>query len=297
MSVPNSPKLVHGQSRSVPRPPLQSQNNVLGSPLPSPYLVRNRDSTFYRSTSLETRSRSPSPTLSPTSTPQQEYYGTANLTDRSRSPSPVASPPKRQPRKLPEVPVPKPSTLNLAQPKLKEAMPRVMPSPTIPQPPRSPGNMNFPRLNMSPSHVVKSHGRQTHQIPPAKFGKPEPYSPTEKNSVNQPSGSSHSRTLPSSHRSDPHDKWKGYDWNWDNSRSPVMGRRSQSDRSRLIDHQFGEPPGGKLAHASGSRRAVSTLPNGFKPKGRNKTEKLELRSDSNAPLKNNSDEEEDSDWC
>ncbi|XP_076455033.1 voltage-dependent calcium channel type A subunit alpha-1-like [Babylonia areolata] len=195
--------------RSIGRPPLQSQSSVLGSPLPSPGHRKGRDRDehgFYRSTSLETRSRTPSPNTSQ-SPSHQEYYGSTNLIDRSRSPSPgpgggsgAQSPPKRTPRKLPNVPfvpnpappssgmgpghaavpvvggrggsvvvggsvpvsgvVPptKPATLNLSQPKLKESMPRVMPSPTIPQAPKSPGNINFPRLSASPTRVPPRSG-------------------------------------------------------------------------------------------------------------------------------------------
>lgn len=167
-------------------------------------------SEIYRSTSLETRSRTPSPNPTPSSTPKNEYYGGSNLTDRSRSPSPVGSPvntpPKRSVRKLPIVPgvvqATKPSSLNLAQPKLKENMPRVMPSPTIPQPSKSPGSINFPRLNASPTHKPKLNIAPVPQnIPaPGKLGRPEPYSPTERNNLNKVSDprdrTGQSRSLP-----------------------------------------------------------------------------------------------------
>ncbi|KAL8580522.1 hypothetical protein ACOMHN_054677 [Nucella lapillus] len=203
-SLPSPQTRGRTRMRSVGRPPLQSQSPVMGSPLPSPghSARRGRDEHgFYRSTSLETRSRTPSPNTSQ-SPSHQEYYGSTNLIDRSRSPSPspTQSPPKRTPRKLPTVPfdpntppssmgpghhaaVPvggvgggvgagsgagegtgaplplpatKPATLNLSQPKLKEAMPRVMPSPTIPQVPKSPGNINFPRLSASPTRLPRN---------------------------------------------------------------------------------------------------------------------------------------------
>lgn len=189
ISIPNSPQL---RSRPrVKRPPLMAQPHVLGSPLPSPQPRIRYE--MYRSTSLETRSRSPSPNLTPSSTPMNEYYGGSNLTDRSRSPSPVSSPvqtpPKRSTRKLPKAPVQatKPSSLNLAQPKLKENMPRVMPSPTVPQPSKSPGSINFPRLNASPTHKPKLNIAPVPQNipPPGKLGRPEPYSPTERNNLNK----------------------------------------------------------------------------------------------------------------
>ena len=225
---------------------------------------------FYRSTSLETRSRTPSPSMSQ-SPSQQEYYGSTNLIDRSRSPSPSPShsPPKRTPRKLPPVPfvpstpppgmgpghvaVPvgrgsgtssgaptaatKPASLNLTQPKLKETMPRVMPSPTIPQAPRSPGNINFPRLSASPTRLPRNiqaeeghggrggggggtnphpnphrgggaAGRQAphpssahHVPPPGRLARPEPYSPTERNNLNKGGDSGNSPHKPYSRTS------------------------------------------------------------------------------------------------
>ncbi|XP_069119459.1 voltage-dependent calcium channel type A subunit alpha-1-like isoform X4 [Argopecten irradians] len=325
LSLPNSPQL---RGRSKTRPPLTMQSNVIGSPAPSPQPLRKRDTTFYRSTSLETRSRSPSPTTTPSQTPQQEYYGTANLTDRSRSPSPAAtSPPKKPGRKLPSIP-PKPSSLNLAQPKLKlkDNMPRVMPSPTIPQPPKSPGSINFPKLNKSPTHVPKQNipVASRHIPPPGRMGRPEPYSPTERNNLNKVS-SGHSRTLPShGGRTSSHDHHMGHDRSHDrsherlhdrsydrshdhryrtSSHSPEVNRNSSNEQTKFLASHFdeqasqniGRGQSGRQGGRGGSRNA-STLPNGFKPKGhKKKPEKLEMRSDSNIPLHNDSDDE--SDWC
>lgn len=308
LSLPNSPQ--QRKSRSLRRPPLQPQSNVIGSPLPSPQPLRRRDSVIYRSTSLETRSRSPSPsTTTPSQTPQAEYYGTANLTDRSRSPSPLSTPPKKQKqgRKLPPVPLPpalKPSTLNLSTPKLKDKnLPRVMPSPTIPQPPRSPGNINFPRLNQSPSHAPRnfpSSGSSNYNLHLGKFGKPEPYSPTERNNLNKPTVSVHSRTLPNIGRTNrDQDIWMREKSNIrhdprSSSQSPDINKNS-SDRTKILAGDFNEPSSSSI-RGSGSRTS-KTVPNGFKPKGRKKkAEKMEMRSDSNIPLNIDSDEDE-SDWC
>ena len=118
-----------------------------------------------RTTSLETRSHSPSPTSTPTTVHNvHEYYGTANLTDRSRSPSPstrlrLANTVKTQPhvggRRLPATPN-KPSSLFLGNLTVSQPndnnMPHVIPSPTVPQPQKSPGSINFPHLNASPTH-------------------------------------------------------------------------------------------------------------------------------------------------
>ncbi|XP_070176328.1 voltage-dependent calcium channel type A subunit alpha-1-like [Littorina saxatilis] len=385
------------RQRSIGRPPLQSQSPVLGSPLPSPgHMRRGKDEHgFYRSTSLETRSRTPSPTNSQSPT-QQEYYGSTNLIDRSRSPSPAQSPPKRTPRKLPSVPfvpstpppgmgpghvaVPvgrgggtvgpvgavgrgggvgmppagaatKPATLNLTQPKLKEALPRVMPSPTIPQAPRSPGNINFPRLSASPTRLPRNiqgeesrggargganphprggAGRQIphpsahHVPPPGRLARPEPYSPTERNNLNKGEGAHGSPHKPYSRTSargagyhdDPswgrdrdreRDRDRDRDLGHERGPSPrgPSGRSPDlrtSDRSRILAHQFDNPPGegGVVPGATGPTgrgraRPTPTLPNGFKPKGGRKQERYEMRSDINIPLKEDSDE--DDDWC
>jgi len=153
------------------RPPLESQPTVTGvSPVPSPYravvVATGRESPVSRATSLDTRSRSPSPHagVPPSGSAAVEYYGTSKLTDRSRSPSPTPSLPvelERRPR--PRPPPQKPTALHLPQSgrrrvgvvaDLPDRMPHVLPSPTVPPPPhRSPGSINFPRLSPSPSHA------------------------------------------------------------------------------------------------------------------------------------------------
>ncbi|XP_025112114.1 voltage-dependent calcium channel type A subunit alpha-1-like isoform X8 [Pomacea canaliculata] len=372
----SSPQL---RGRSRKRPPLQTQSPVLGSPLPSPgpmHRGKGREERgFYRSTSLETRSRTPSPNTGH-SPSQQEYYGSTNLIDRSRSPSPspAQSPPKRTPRKLPPVPfvpstpppgmgpmpstpvqvsgrgssssgpVTKPATLNLTQPKLKETMPRVMPSPTVPQAPKSPSSINFPRLSTSPTRLQKnsdpkagvagahSHHNQNrsaaatagsvhqapplshHVPPPGRLARPEPYSPTERSNLNKDEANSHqqhkanstpSRTSVrgSTHQDDP--SWSRGERNPDRGASPQgpSGRSPDlrnSERSRILAHQFDNAPAessstsGTSSEGRGRSRPSATLPNGFKPKGK-KTERYEMRSDINVPLKEDSDE--DDDWC
>ncbi|XP_078326079.1 voltage-dependent calcium channel type A subunit alpha-1-like isoform X10 [Crassostrea virginica] len=301
-SLPNSPsQRLHSLIR---RPPLISQEKVICSPSPSPQPLRhaNRDSTFYRSTSLETRSRSPSPNTTPSQTPMHEYYGTSNLTDRSRSPSPASTPPKKQSRKLPSVPLVKPSTLNLAQPKLKENMPRVLPSPTVPKSVKSPGNINFPRLNASPTHKAKSKNipppASHYPPPPGKFGRPEPYSPTERNNLNKVSApsSSQSKTLPQvGRRSNNGDQWNRDRSNFNKYRSSSHSpdvNKSSSERTKFLASEFEEP---SASVSRGRQRPSPAVPNGIKAR-KKKPEKLEMRSDSNIPLNNDSDESE-SDWC
>lgn len=302
MSLPNSPsQRLHSLIR---RPPLISQEKVVCSPSPSPQPLRhaNRDSTFYRSTSLETRSRSPSPNTTPSQTPMHEYYGTSNLTDRSRSPSPASTPPKKQSRKLPNVPLVKPSTLNLAQPKLKENMPRVLPSPTIPKSVKSPGNINFPKLSASPTHKPTSKNIPPpishYPPPPGKFGRPEPYSPTERNNLNKVSApsSSQSKTLPQvGRRSNNGDQWNRDRSNFNKYRSSSHSpdvNKSSSERTKFLASEFEEP---SSSASRGRQRPSTSVPNGIKAR-KKKPEKLEMRSDSNIPLNNDSDESE-SDWC
>lgn len=185
------------RGRSRTRPPLQSQRQVMGSPLPSPACSRNSSPAshrgqFYRTTSLETRSRSPSPNPTPTSTPQHEYYGSSNLTDRSRSPSPQT--PRRQMRRLPQPSPVKPSSLNLSHAPPPDIMrdrfdppgaslPRVVPSPTI-TPSRSPSDMNFPRLQGSPTrNIPKLDAPPSHRQSHSPSSNARYY--TEKNNLNR----------------------------------------------------------------------------------------------------------------
>ncbi|XP_060591923.1 voltage-dependent calcium channel type A subunit alpha-1-like isoform X8 [Ruditapes philippinarum] len=341
ISIPNSPQLRSRPRLKQQRPPLMPQPHVMGSPLPSPQ-PRIR-SEMYRSTSLETRSRSPSPNPTPSSTPMNEYYGGSNLTDRSRSPTPVSSPvntpPKRSTRKLPTAPVQptKPSTLNLAQPKLKENMPRVMPSPTIRQPSKSPGSINFPRLNTSPTRKPKLNiAPVPHNIPPpGKLGRPEPYSPTERNNLNKisdprdrpgqtrslpghysrrpnvpPNDNGHrvsrhspdfnrmrenerTRHPPSRHFDEPRHAPSRHVEESNHGASPVRGR---IDRSR--DRMHSNPNHNNQGNEpSRTVRQPASVPNGFKSRnGNRKQDKMELRSDSNVPLTNDSDDD-DEDWC
>ena len=144
------------------------QATMYSSPHGSPTTSRrgSRDP-LYRTTSLETRSRSPSPPGGvggplgggPARLPPspREYYGTANLIDRSRSPSPNfgnsggGAAPRRD-----GGPPRKPTALNLTTKRRSDGgMPHVLPSPTVPPAPhKSPGSINFPRLNASPTHGV-----------------------------------------------------------------------------------------------------------------------------------------------
>ena len=297
-----------GRSRHRPRPPLQAQSPVLGSPLPSPCRPRVRraeDSGFYRSTSLETRSRSPSP--NPTGSPPSRGSPHHN---RSCSPSPAASPPMTKrggtTRRLPRAPSPphhsspdiragsrdtrfpaKPDSLNLTDPKYRtnsrsdnrggisgshgDTLPPPRGPPSPPNAQR--GNINFPRLNASPSRVPKlnipvsassgppryghhqppSSTSQSshppvplHSNPPGRLPRPEPYSPTERNNLNKMSDpSSRGSTLPGAHRT---------------SGIPRHNPRGQDPRGQ--DSQW-DPREGREMYEGG--RSARTLPHHSSP--------------------------------
>lgn len=153
---PSIPRLPSSSSSSHPHHhphhPHQTTDRPPGSQQPL----------LYKTTSLEARSRSPSPNRQTTQRQASppEYYGTANLTDRSRSPSPELSGAggrwdgtggggHRGPRR--PGPPRKPNVLNLTKRRSHGSMPQVLPSPTVPHIHKSPGNINFPRLNASPT--------------------------------------------------------------------------------------------------------------------------------------------------
>ncbi|KAH9505340.1 hypothetical protein Btru_058406 [Bulinus truncatus] len=342
-SITSSSPTFRGRSRQRSRPPLQSQSPVLGSPLPSPGHSRLRnmgDSGFYRSTSLETRSRSPSPNL--TASPPLRS-GSISLIQRSRSPSPsmiAASPPmiNRQHRRLPMAPSSnsssgsgtttttspaKPVTLNLSEPRYRS---NIATKDTLPvrgaiSPPGR-GNINFPRLNASPTHIPKlnipvsasSSGtavapipphHHRHAPPPGRLGRPEPYSPTERNNLNKISEPSPSRgsTLPSAHRTSgyPHEEWGSRDRLNEGGRDsrslprPAVRSSSRSPDPRSGGQEEDNFMAASQAEGSSQQSRGRILPNGFKHRAR-KLEKYEMHSDSQTALHEDSDEDDD-DWC
>ncbi|XP_074655928.1 voltage-dependent calcium channel type A subunit alpha-1-like [Tubulanus polymorphus] len=308
LNIPGSPRLSRGRSRSRNRPPLQQQRQVIGSPNPSPAVSRSGSrEPLYRATSLETRSRSPSPCASPTDTPIHEYYGSSNLTDRSRSPSPSMSPPKRAPRRLPPTPN-KPTTLNLPVKRQDEKMPHVVPSPTIPQSHRSPGSINFPRLNASPTHLPKL----AVPIPPRKCrssspGRPMAISPTEKNNLNIINNQSAVRSSPSQLRTSLRDLSRpnsernlndGLDEHRYAGQILNNGQRDTSferDNRLQQDNRFEfEPRSMAVVRPSAGGLPSSNLPNGFKPGQGQRTDRS--RGGSSRPPRVHSDSDED-DWC
>lgn len=123
---------------------------------------------------LESRSRSPSPTKLDNNS--NEYYGTTKLEQRSRSPSPSSAhslpvQPKTRSagvagrsgkrRLLPSTPH-KPSFLRPTALTVQSVeninFPLVSHSPTIPT--RTPAQINFPKLNASPTHLTKQQPPQ-----------------------------------------------------------------------------------------------------------------------------------------
>jgi len=163
------------EGKTLPPPPKPNESSVLrrdpnhpcGSP-PSYNKLGQRPSP-YQTTSLESRSRTPSPTPDRRDFSPHEYYGKANLTDRSRSPSPGSS--NRVPTTVVQmgggIPVQKPTALNLSVRRTSHSsLPQVLPSPTIQHTYVSPGSINFPRLNPSPTHFSIPHDAPPRYPPP-----------------------------------------------------------------------------------------------------------------------------------
>ncbi len=328
LNIPTSPQRGRPRQRQV-RPPLTSQGHIVGgSPLPSPTPSRsNSREPLYRTTSLETRSRTPSPENVPTPTPGLEYYGSANLTDRSRSPSPSSTAETsrggkaRPARRLPATPQ-KPSTLNLKAtntlPTPQQNMPHVIPSPTIPQPHKSPGSINFPRLSASPTHRnIQPHHHQQHRGGPPP---PEPpgrgmraFSPTDTNDLNMPGAgrpglprqSSRDRPHPHpDHDRGPPPRYPGQILN--NTRPEAMYTDRERD-NRFRENRLeaegttglqGRPAVGGII--GGGARPTPIVPNGYKPgQGRRPERPPGGRSSADiisAPGASDSDDD-DEDWC
>ena len=307
LNIPTSPQRGRPRQRQ-PRPPLTAQRQVLGSPLPSPTPSRsNSREPLYRTTSLETRSRTPSPENIPTPTPIHEYYGSANLTDRSRSPSPSStaetSRSKRTGRRLPATPQ-KPSTLNLKStntlPNPQQNMPHVIPSPTIPQPHKSPGSINFPRLSASPTHRPNIPAQQQRGPPPSVGRGMRAFSPTETNDLNMPGGrgqlprqSSRDRMPPDQDRPP---RYPGQILN--NSRPEPVYTDSERD-NRFRDNRFeAEVTTGLPGRPLG--RPAPIVPNGYKPGQGRRPQRTAMGRPSPAIITAQgaaSDSDDDEDWC
>jgi hypothetical protein len=293
----------------------------MGSPLPSPTPSRsNSREPLYRTTSLETRSRSPSPHPTPTPTPQHEYYGSACLTDRSRSPSPTSgvTRSKRAGRKLPATPQ-KPSSLNLLQkPRTAENMPHVIPSPTVPQPHKSPGSINFPKLNASPTHGPRMNiqppplGRKSGQHPQQMAMspmRPHQYSPSDKNDLNMPSQHG-GQAASASHEMLDRDAERGQARHHGGIPPPVLNNARPDNRytdrerdNRFIENRLDAPPVDAMGRPVMGRPAPQStnLPNGFKSRDRTP----EIGGAGGAPMQRRgrprpgeqSDSDDDMDWC
>ena len=283
-----------GRSRTRRRPPLQSQQKVM-SPLQS---RNNSREPLYRTTSLETRSRTPSPhgVTSPTQS-QLEYYGSVNLTDRSRSPSPdtarktKAANKTRGTRKLPAIPQ-KPHTLNLPKKHLESgAMPQMLPSPTMT---KSASCINFPQLNASPTHrphmPTPSRGRRESSMSPRRR---HAYSPTDARDLADSMYAARDR----SGRSD-----------------RLYSSQMLNNSSSYADHRYTPPhrgaPDNRYSGANrrgddiqvvrvAGRQVPSGLPNGYKPgQGSGRTPDLHLRKQVQpAPPPDEQSDSEDEDWC
>lgn len=237
----------------------------------SPFRASHEDSErhdspdqLYLATRLDARSRSPSPNPTPS---QSEYYGTTQLEQRSRSPSPVGRrnhQHHRRPggRRLPPTPN-KPSTLSLTvqAPETSLNFPVVSRSPTIPQTTKSPGSINFPKLNASPTHVPKL------QMPPHPPGWRERNSPNSSPQRSATTGQPRSSNLMLAPADSPGKASGGgiICQQTVNSR-PRMREQFQYSANKLPPRQE-EPLSFEAAVAigRGSRQLPSPMPNGYKP--------------------------------
>ena len=305
LNIPTSPKQRGRPTQRQVRPPLRTQRQVMGSPLPSPTPSRsNSREPLYRTTSLETRSRTPSPENVPTPTPFHEYYGSANLTDRSRSPSPSStaetSRSKRTGRRLPATPQ-KPSTLNLKPtntlPNPQQNMPHVIPSPTIPQPHKSPGSINFPRLSASPTHRPNVPPQQQ-RVPPLSADRGMPaFSPTETNDLNLPGSREHLPPRPGSRDRMPleHDRPPRYPGQILNNTRPeaVYTDRERDNRFRFEAEGITGIQGRLVG------RPTPIVPNGYKPGQGRRPERTAVGRPSHAIItaQGVSESDDDEDWC
>lgn len=138
-----------------------------------------------RTTSLEVKSRTPSPICEKKikkndfkewTDVSTKYYGSTRLEDRSRSPSlinfSVCSPTiERRPTSFHRDPLEEPR-LKYNEIYSQQKLPRILPSPTVPKPVATDINdINFPRLNKSPTHSPTSS--KFHAIPPPSADPPE----------------------------------------------------------------------------------------------------------------------------
>ena len=318
-------RLPHDSARRRPvtsrggRPPLRSQPQVFGSPMHSPPVSRSTSrEPLYKSTSLETRSRTPSPRPLPAGASAAEYYGGACLTDRSRSPSPASTTaserlsrsPRRKVtggggggggsaagRKLPALPH-KPSSLNIPAPGAPQAaaavtagsMPRVLPSPTVPAAHKSPGSMNFPRVNASPTRYPQTSPRpSTHRrAAPAHHEYPGASRLEGTNNLNMPPSFQQQQ-----HQQQPrHAPLLSLDRRTNSGDAFTMRHRQQPNIPRSHSGQlhsrqhFDKDSRYHQGARHGGFRpgSIQTLPNGFKPA---------RRAASDRPTNSDSDD----DWC
>ncbi len=234
-----------------------------------------------------------------------EYYGSANLTDRSRSPSPSSTADtirsKRPARRLPATPQ-KPQSLNLKPqqnlPPPQPNMPHVIPSPTIPQPHKSPGSINFPRLSASPTHRIMNIPPDQNPHHPGRGM--IPYSPTEKNDLNQPGIPLDGRDPRSSHRYPDHDRPprfqdQGQILNNQRPQPPHYTDRERDNRFR--DNRFGAEGSTALGRPGGGRPIV---PNGYKPGQGMRGDRTGIHGRPNPVdiIRGGADDDsDDDDWC
>ena len=198
-------------------------------------------------------------------------------------------------------------------------MPHVIPSPTIPQPHKSPGSINFPRLSASPTHrpVPPQQARG-----PVAAAAPGPhagsrgmrgggaFSPTETNDLNMPGG----RSLPRQSSRDrdrdrqpppplEHERPPRYPGQILNNTRPEAMYTDRERDNRFRDNRL-EAEGttglaGRVAPGAGGGGALPIVPNGYKPGQGRRPERTVVGRPSPAIITapGMSDSDDDEDWC
>lgn len=158
-------------------------------------------------------------------------------------------------RRLPPTPV-KPSTLPIPRQNYP-VLPHVYPSPTVPLPHRSPGHMNLPHVNASPTHYpMPVNPMMQRPVMPPMSNRPIPISPTE-TAAPQVDWQRRPPHLANNRRAGSHDLLEYPDpraaadlpRSYSGQLGPIQARHRNS-RDRFYDPNL---------------QGSATLPNGFKP--------------------------------
>ena len=199
-------------------------------------------------------------------------------------------------------------------------MPHVIPSPTIPQPHKSPGSINFPKLSASPTHLPKLNipaggttpGRQdlgavaAPAVPPPR-GPPKLTSPTEKNDLNMPGSQYSSREQLASSRAGSRDRLDGHgaprvSGQILNNSRPDRGYTDRERDNRYRENRL-EQQHDNLGRAAARQAGPPVMPNGYKPGQPLRGERTidsrtgPARPQQQTPQQPHNSDSDDEDWC